>query len=110
MRKVQQEKLAHSINLERRLYEGEPTKGNLLDFLENLKQALLSLMAIGVFHMYCITAIINSKTIAFGNCFFETLKTYNLVKIRKANYPFKARKQQQNKTQVDKRADILLIS
>jgi len=83
--------VARTINLERRLYEGEPTKGNLLDFLENLKQALLSLMAIGVFHMYCITAITNSKSIAFGNYLIETLKTYNLVKFRKANYPFKAK-------------------
>ena len=42
--------------------------------------------------MYCITAITNSKSIAFGNYLIETLKTYNLVKFRKANYPFKAKK------------------
>ena len=55
--------------------------------------------------MYCFTAIINSKNIAFGNYFIETLKTYNLVKFRKENYPFKAKKTTK-KNQIDKRAAI----
>jgi hypothetical protein len=79
LRKVQQEKVSH-INLEMRLYGpmGKLTEGKLVSFPRKLEASLLSLMTVVVFHVYCVTAIINTKSIEFGNYFIETLKTVTI--------------------------------